>query len=92
MAYEKWKHNDQIILQVAGRTLPTYCTLKLNVRGYRISPGWVAVARDNSINVGDVCVFELINPSRKLFQVSIFQASDKAEKTRVLTTSDTVTL
>ncbi|KAK1369131.1 hypothetical protein POM88_035223 [Heracleum sosnowskyi] len=87
-AYKNWKYNDQIILQVAGRTSPVYCTLKVNRDLYRISPGWGVFARDNSLNVGDVCVFELIVPSRKLFQVSIFRASDEAEKTLMLTTSE----
>ncbi|KAK1369132.1 TF-B3 domain-containing protein [Heracleum sosnowskyi] len=89
-AYKKWKHNDQIVLQVAGPTSPVYCTLKLDVRRYRISSGWSVFVRDNSLNVGDVCVFELIIPSRKLFQVSIFRASDEAEKTQVLATSEAV--
>ncbi|XP_074335563.1 B3 domain-containing transcription factor VRN1-like [Apium graveolens] len=74
-AYENWKNNDKIILQVAGRTWAVYCSLNLGSNHCRISRGWNKFVRDNSLNVCDVCVFELINPSKKVLQVAIFRAA-----------------
>lgn len=41
-----------------------------------ISSGWKEFAEDNNLEVGDVCIFELLNGTKISFQVSIFRASD----------------
>ncbi|KAK1369129.1 hypothetical protein POM88_035221 [Heracleum sosnowskyi] len=76
-AYKNWKRSDEVILQVAGKTWQVNCNVNLVSNQCRISRGWTGFARENSINVGDVCVFELINPSRKLFNVFIFRAANE---------------
>lgn len=76
-AYKNWKNNEKLILQVAGRTWEVYCSFNLDSNQCRISRGWIKFVRDNSLNVCDVCVFELINLSKKLLQVVIFQAAEE---------------
>lgn len=74
-SYKKWKHNDQVQLRVAEKIWLVDCDMKFNRCRLRI--GWDRFAQDNSLNVGDVCVFELINAYRKLLQVVIFRAAKK---------------
>ena len=38
--------------------------------------GWMEFARDNSLKVGDVCIFELINGIEVAFKVAIFRAAN----------------
>nr|POE61579.1 b3 domain-containing transcription factor vrn1 [Quercus suber] len=38
--------------------------------------GWKEFARDNSLKVGDVCIFELINGIEVAFKVAIFRAAN----------------
>lgn len=42
----------------------------------KLSTGWGAFVRDNYLQVGDVCVFELINADKSLFNVVIFRAAE----------------
>lgn len=74
-AYKKWKNNDKVILQVAGRTWTVYCNFNSNQ--CRFSRKWAKFVRDHSLDVDDVCVFELVNPSRKLLQVFIFRVEEE---------------
>lgn len=74
-AHENWESNDQVILQVAEESWVVFCNKNLKCNQCRISRGWTIFARENSLVVGDVCVFELINRSRKLFKVFIFRAA-----------------
>ena len=41
----------------------------------KLRQGWHAFAIGNSLIVGDVCVFELIDKTDGLFKVSIFKSS-----------------
>lgn len=74
-AHENWESNDQAILHVADESWVVFCNVNLKCNQCRISRGWTIFARDNSLDVGDVCVFELINRSRKLFKVFIYRAA-----------------
>ncbi|XP_063942950.1 B3 domain-containing transcription factor VRN1-like [Daucus carota subsp. sativus] len=73
-AYKKWKNNDKVILRVENRRWTVYCSVNSNQ--CRFGRKWGKFARENSLNVDDVCVFELINPSRKLLQVLIFREEE----------------
>ncbi|KAM7506960.1 hypothetical protein LguiA_017413 [Lonicera macranthoides] len=42
----------------------------------KLSTGWGAFVRDNYLQVDDVCVFELINADKNLFNVVIFRAAE----------------
>lgn len=53
-----------------GRTWPVNC--RISRRAAKFSTGWRLFAQENSLVEGDVCVFELINSSEKLFTVTIF--------------------
>lgn len=71
-SYKKWNDNDKVYLQVAGTSWKANCDMKGN--GCRLSSGWDRFAKDNSLTAGDVCVFELIDASKKLLKVVIFRA------------------
>lgn len=69
------KDRDNVILQVTdGGTWPAKWTLSST--NAKLSVGWNAFARDNHLAVGDVCVFELINRTKKLLKAVIFRVTD----------------
>ncbi|KAL8117557.1 hypothetical protein AgCh_015439 [Apium graveolens] len=70
--YRKWKSRGQVILQVGRSNWPVGCSL--NGDRCTLNAGWMRFIRDNLLKEGDVCVFELINCSRKLFKVFIYRA------------------
>ncbi|XLR05833.1 hypothetical protein S83_072031 [Arachis hypogaea] len=43
----------------------------------KFSSGWKRFAKDNSLNVGDICVFELTNPKDLYFKVSITRIEEE---------------
>ncbi|KAL8108510.1 hypothetical protein AgCh_024821 [Apium graveolens] len=62
----------KVILQLShGRTWQVNCTISRAAA--KFSTGWRLFAQEYSLVVGDVCVFELINCSEKVFSVSIFR-------------------
>ncbi|XP_020424406.1 B3 domain-containing protein LOC_Os12g40080 isoform X3 [Prunus persica] len=75
-----WTH-DNIVLHVPnGRTWPV--KLGQDARGRVIYlSGWTTFVRDNNLEVGDVCVFELINDVKPLFDVVLFCATKAANCT-----------
>ena len=42
----------------------------------RMGKGWVAFSKDNNLEVGDVCVFEVIEKKPVMHSVSIFHVVD----------------
>ena len=42
----------------------------------RLGKGWVAFLKDNNLEVGDVCVFEVIEKKHVVLSVSIFHMVD----------------
>ncbi|XP_022740304.1 B3 domain-containing protein LOC_Os12g40080-like isoform X2 [Durio zibethinus] len=74
---------DQVILQVSdGRTWIVKFSVKVFTCGQHKAEfyhAWRAFARDNNLEVGDVCVFELINHNKTSFKVSIFPAAPGAD-------------
>ncbi|XP_074335332.1 B3 domain-containing transcription factor VRN1-like isoform X2 [Apium graveolens] len=82
-AHKNWKTNDQLILHFAEESWVVYCNLNIKCGQCRISRGWTIFARDNSLSVGDVCVFELINLSKKWFQVIIHRAANDANDAEI---------
>ncbi|XP_074352721.1 B3 domain-containing transcription factor VRN1-like [Apium graveolens] len=79
-AYEKWKksESERVIIRFAERTWLADCIW--TSIGYRLKNGWYKFAMDSSLAVGDVCVFELVNPSKRMFKVIIYRAKAKDEK------------
>lgn len=76
--YDTWKESEGVIIQFSERTwLADFVWTSI---GYRLKNGWREFAKDSSLTVGDVCVFELVNPSKKLFKVIIYRAKAKDEK------------
>lgn len=45
----------------------------------RISEGWGAFSMENNLEVGDVCVFELIASKDVVLKASIFRAAEYAD-------------
>ena len=43
----------------------------------RFEYGWIPFARDNNLEVGDVCVFVLLDCTKTIFKVVIFRANEK---------------
>ena len=43
-----------------------------------IGRGWIVFARENNLEEGDVCVFELIKRKPVVLNVSIFRVADYA--------------
>ncbi|XVF17770.1 hypothetical protein REPUB_Repub10bG0152100 [Reevesia pubescens] len=74
---------EQIILQVSdGRTWVVKLSVKEFTSGQHKAEfyhTWRAFAQDNNLEVGDVCVFELINRNETSFKVSIFPAAPGAD-------------
>lgn len=67
------QNHCNVILQLSdGRTWPVTC--RISRVSANFSRGWHMFALENRLVVGDVCVFELINCSKMLFNVSIFPA------------------
>ncbi|EYU30825.1 hypothetical protein MIMGU_mgv11b018073mg [Erythranthe guttata] len=54
-----------------GKTWPVKCTIyKLSAK---INSGWRNFVKDNRLKVGDVCIFQVINTTRLLLEVTIFR-------------------
>ena len=43
----------------------------------RFGKGWVAFSKDNNLEKGDVCVFEVIERKPVVLSVSIFHVDDR---------------
>ncbi|KAL6332108.1 hypothetical protein AAG906_020790 [Vitis piasezkii] len=71
------RDNNKTTLSVSdGRTWSVkYIMKKSNVK---FSSGWTKFARDNSLEVGDVCAFELIKCTGTSLKVVIFQNNEDA--------------
>ncbi|XP_074319040.1 B3 domain-containing transcription factor VRN1-like [Silene latifolia] len=50
----------------------------------KLSAGWRKYALDNNLRVGDICVFELINVAKRLFQVEIIRCSSTVSDVEVV--------
>ena len=64
-------------LQVVDRLWPM--KLYIYSRKYRscvVSTGWSTFVRENSLRVGDVCIFELTMTDNVVFRVHIFRFVD----------------
>lgn len=67
------KGEEVLILRIGAKTWPVKCSV--NSKRLSLSWGWREFAKDNALAVGDVCVFELVKPSKKLIHVVIFRAA-----------------
>lgn len=73
------KKRGIVTLQVLdGREWSITYVIRINGRKpkFELSNGWKAFARANNLNLGDVCIFELIHKTEIAFRVSIFRDSD----------------
>ncbi|KAI4357089.1 hypothetical protein L6164_001060 [Bauhinia variegata] len=72
------KRRGILTLKLDGRVWPVNFLIR-NVstrKRFELSTGWKAFAKANNLNLGDVCVFELIHRTEIAFRVSIFRDSD----------------
>ncbi|RDX75558.1 B3 domain-containing transcription factor VRN1, partial [Mucuna pruriens] len=70
--YLKKKHAVFLLEVLDGRSWP------VTLSAARITGGWLKFASENNLNVGDICVFKLIQKIQcPAFQVSIFQGVEK---------------
>ncbi|KAG4991287.1 hypothetical protein JHK87_024744 [Glycine soja] len=70
--YLKKTHAIVILEILDGRTWSVICSAT------RLTEGWQKFASENNLNVGDVCVFELIQKIQGLcFKVSIYQGAEE---------------
>ena len=52
---------QSVMLQVADKSWPVKLNVYPHKRTALLSGGWAAFAKENSLEVGDACNFELIN-------------------------------
>ncbi|XP_037493189.1 B3 domain-containing transcription factor VRN1 isoform X1 [Jatropha curcas] len=65
---------EYVTLQVENRRWPVKLVRdRSHGRRQKMSGGWISFARENSLQEGDVCCFELINSETMLLKVSIFR-------------------
>ncbi|XP_048439709.1 B3 domain-containing protein Os11g0197600-like [Pyrus x bretschneideri] len=73
--------HDNVILRVSGgRTWP----VKLHQYSktvLKFQTGWMTFVQDNGLEIGDVCVFMLINNTEHLIDVVIFRGRETADCT-----------
>lgn len=71
--YMRGQQNFKVLLQVEGKTWPVTCLASLD--RYRFGGGWLQFAQGNSLSLGDVCVFELVDHAQLLLNVFIYRAA-----------------
>ncbi|KAI4357078.1 hypothetical protein L6164_001049 [Bauhinia variegata] len=73
------KRRGILTLKLDGRVWPVNFLIRnaSTRKRFELSTGWKAFAKANNLNLGDVCVFELIHRTEIAFRVSIFQDSDR---------------
>uniref|UniRef100_A0A2N9JCA9 TF-B3 domain-containing protein n=1 Tax=Fagus sylvatica TaxID=28930 RepID=A0A2N9JCA9_FAGSY len=62
-----------LMLQVGDKSWPVKLLMYPHLSSGTLSAGWFAFARDNTLQIGDVCVFELIKSDNVVLKVSIFR-------------------
>ncbi|XP_028767143.1 B3 domain-containing transcription factor VRN1-like isoform X2 [Neltuma alba] len=72
--YLKQKKEGAVLLRVSdGRTWRVKCNREEGKQyKFRLNRGWPCFAKDNNLEVGDVCVFELTNTINISFLVHVF--------------------
>ncbi|GLT37271.1 hypothetical protein SLA2020_116010 [Shorea laevis] len=71
------KHNNDAILCICnGKTWSVVCSREMKPKLLR---GWKEFAQGNNLEVGDVCVFEMINQTKITFSVAIFRSVQEAK-------------
>ncbi|XVF15620.1 hypothetical protein REPUB_Repub09cG0169900 [Reevesia pubescens] len=65
---------EYLALQVSDRFWSVRTLIYPRYRIAKLAAGWCKFARENSLKVGDVCVFELITSSDAKLNVSIFRS------------------
>ncbi|XVF17764.1 hypothetical protein REPUB_Repub10bG0151900 [Reevesia pubescens] len=70
------------ICDSSGKTWPAkyYCTAENKNPKAHIYAGWRAFVEDNNLDVGDICVFELIKHAEILMEVVIYPVVQNASK------------
>lgn len=70
----KKKHVEEVKLQSLGEE---WKVIMRNIgEQYRIYKGWGSFVKEKSIEVGDVCVLELLNREDRVINISIFKCSN----------------
>ncbi|KAK1400988.1 hypothetical protein POM88_000593 [Heracleum sosnowskyi] len=64
---------EVLILRLGGQTWLIKCRIQSG--RVKMGCGWQQFAEDNALAVGDVCVFEMVKPSKKLLEVAIYRAA-----------------
>lgn len=77
---------EVLILRRGGQTWLIKCSFQSE--RVKMGTGWQQFAKDNALAVGDVCVFEMIKPSKKLLEVTIYRAAPAASSSSVVTFSN----
>ncbi|OIW01329.1 hypothetical protein TanjilG_10490 [Lupinus angustifolius] len=74
------KNGDISLMSANGRVWPARYCIRGNCDGskFEFRSGWKQFSEDNNLEVGDVCIFELIDRTKLAFQVCIFRVSDNS--------------
>ncbi|KAJ7961889.1 B3 domain-containing protein [Quillaja saponaria] len=62
-----------VVLQVGSRSWPIKLIYYSQLHACSLSAGWSLFARENELQIGDVCVFELIKGDDNVLKASIFR-------------------
>lgn len=62
-----------MLLQVGDKSWPVKVLRFQHSSRVALCGGWPTFAKDNALEVGDVCVFEKIKDGARLLKVSIFR-------------------
>ncbi|XVF59514.1 hypothetical protein PTKIN_Ptkin07bG0281900 [Pterospermum kingtungense] len=72
------KNGNLTLCDSTGKTWPAeyYCAVESKKSDAYLLGGWRAFAKDNNLNVSDVCVFELVKYPEILLKVVIYRSSN----------------
>ncbi|KAI4313554.1 hypothetical protein L6164_026522 [Bauhinia variegata] len=67
------EREKNVLIQVGERSWHAKMICHWRVSSAKFSAGWPAFARENNLQVGDVCIFELINRDDAVLEAHIFR-------------------
>ncbi|XVE87215.1 hypothetical protein DITRI_Ditri18aG0098300 [Diplodiscus trichospermus] len=80
--YFTTQNRDLALCDSTGKTWPAMFSLnsKIGKQNAQILGGWQEFVEDNNLNVGDICVFELIKHPDILLKVAVYPADQNTSK------------
>jgi hypothetical protein len=64
-------HDNNVELKMRGQSWSVKVNYCPSIKGSRFSAGWRQFAQECNVEIGDTCLFELIDKKKFVFNVSI---------------------